>query len=53
MARIGWRAIERALIELMHEYRLPLTAERGETFVEIDNVEYSVEQFARELEEKL
>ena len=51
--RPSWRKIERALVELMQEYRLPLTADRGETFVEIDDVEYSVEQMARELEDRL
>ena len=30
----SWRKIERALVELMQEYRLPLTADRGKTFVE-------------------
>lgn len=48
-----WRSLERALLEVFDDYSISYTEERGERFVELNNVEYRVSDLAKELERRL
>lgn len=53
MVKPSWRKIETALISILREYGFPLTEERGNTFIDVQDVDVCVADFAKELEERL
>lgn len=50
---MDWRDIENALIEAASEYDLPIEQIAGESFITIGRSRISLEEFAKQLAERL
>lgn len=50
---IGWRDIERALIETLRDHEIAISYERGNSFIRHRGVDYCLADLAKEVEKRL
>lgn len=49
----SWRELERAFLEVLADYGIAFTEERGERYIRHKGVEYNIGDLAKEMEKRL